>query len=59
MPFVRFTKDFSVKISELSTMDYPTGWSGEVDDAIAAAAFKARAAETLNGEVPTESAKKK
>lgn len=59
MTYVRFTKDFSVKISELSTLDFPADWSGEVDADVADKAIKAKAAVPLSGEAPTDSAKKK
>lgn len=45
---VRFDREFEVPLSALETKCYPPGWSGEIDDATAAAAIKAKAAVRLD-----------
>ena len=44
---VKFVTAHEVKICDRNTKIYPAGWSGEVDDKLAAAAIKAKKAEKV------------
>lgn len=53
---VKFTDDYQIKVSAISTRTYPKGWQGEIDDKMGGMAVKAKKADRIDV-TPVESDK--